>query len=187
LLKHVALAVVTLSVSAVTVVAQEPAPVKTPPAPLGARKVTVLAGDGPATAGGGLQVETYFKGDRFSAFVGVGYTYEIEEDDDEAVVSASGGGVAGGLRVYTDGRIHRGFLEAAYSPIGLETASLGFPKDELRLMYGPSLQAGWQMTRPGGFTLVLAAGVGHARDSGFAEGFTDAVAFLGLGKTWRRK
>jgi hypothetical protein len=187
LTRTLTLAVLSLAVSAVAVAAQEPAPVKTPPPPLGVRKVTVLAGGGVAVAGSGLQVETYFKGDRLSAFAGVGYTYEIEDGEDDDVVSASGGGAAGGLRVYTDGRIHRGFLEAAYSPLGLETAPIGFPKDELRLMYGPSLQAGWQMTRPGGFTLVLAAGVGRARGNDFVDGFTDAVAFLGLGKTWRRK
>jgi hypothetical protein len=184
--RTVALAVLWCAVS-VAAVAQEATPARTPPSPLGSRKLTVLAGGGPATASSGVQVETYLKGDRFSAFAGVGYSYELDEDDGEPVASASGGGVAGGLRVYTDGRIHRGFLEAAYSPIGLELAPVGFPQDDLRLMYGPSLQAGWQMTRPGGFTLVLAAGVGHARSTDFVEGFTDPVAFLGLGKTWRRK
>ena len=182
------LAILTLAASAI-VAAQEPAPVKTPPPPLGVRNVTALAGGGVATAGSGLQVEKYFKGDRLSVFAGVGYSYELEDEDkdDEDIVSASGGGVAAGLRVYTGGRIHRGFLEVAYSPLGYETAFEGFPQDQLRLMYGPSVQAGWQMTRPGGFTLVLSAGVGHARATDNVEGFADAAAFLGLGKTWRQK
>jgi hypothetical protein len=186
LTRTVACVLFSVAVSTVAV-AQDPAPARTPPPPLGTRKITVLAGGGVAVAGSGLQAEAYFDGDRFSALAGVGYSYEIEDGEDDDLVSASGVGLAGGLRVYTDGRVHRGFLELAYSPIGYETAFEGFPQDRLRLMYGPSLQAGWQMTRPAGFTLVLAAGVGHARATDDVEGFTDAVAFIGLGKTWRRK
>lgn len=156
--------------------AAEPAP-----APLGARRVTVLGGAGLATGGGlGLQAELYFQGDRFSAFAGVGRPSELEG---EQTVTASGAGFAGGLRVYTGGRVHRGFLEAAVGPVGLEWR----PENDRRPLYGPVLQAGWQMTRPGGFTLALSAGVGHALDSDRADGSTDAVVSLGLGYTWRRE
>lgn len=156
--------------------AAEPAP-----PPLGARRVTVQGGAGLATGGGlGLQAEVYFQGDRFSAFAGVGRPSELEG---EQTVTASRAGFAGGLRVYTDGRVHRGFLEAAVGPVGLEWDF----EDDWRPQYGPALQAGWQMTRPGGFTLTLSAGVGRALDTDWADGSTDAVVSLGLGYTWRRK
>jgi hypothetical protein len=155
--------------------AAEPAP-----PPLGDRKVTLLGGAGLATGGGlGVQAEMYFKGDRFSAFAGVGSPSELKGEE---TVSASGAGVTGGLRVYAGGRVHRGFLEAAVGPVGLEWGD-----GDWRPMYGPAFQAGWQMTRPGGFTLVLSGGVGHALETDFADGFTDAVVSFGLGYTWRRK
>lgn len=179
--RHLVSAVLSLAACAVTAAAQPPDP---SPAP-GARKMTILAGSGIATAGTGVQLETYFQGDRLSAFAGVGYSDALEGDDDE--VSASGAAVAAGLRAYTRGRVHRGFLELSGAPVAYEKAPRGFPQDDLGLLYGPSLQAGWQMTKPRGFTLVLAAGVGYAFGNDAVEGSAHPVAFLGLGKTWRRK
>ncbi|MET0553210.1 MAG: hypothetical protein ABW221_09240 [Vicinamibacteria bacterium] len=146
--------------------------------------MTVLAGLGAATAGLGVQAEAYFGRDRFSAFGGAGYSPSFDED---GTVYARGAGVSGGLRAYTPGRVHRGYLEVAYGPLAAEGAPEGFPRDELALAYGPAAQAGWRMTRPGGFTLSLSVGVGHVSDTDLAEGDTDVVAFIGLGKTWRRK
>jgi hypothetical protein len=172
-------AVLAFALCAVTAAAQ-PAE---PSLALGRRKVTMLAGLGVATAGLGLQAETYFGRDRFSAFGGVGYSPSFDED---GTVYARGAGVSGGLRAYTPGRVHRVYLEVAYGPIASEGAPEGFPRDELALGYGPAAQAGWRMTRPGGFTLSLSFGVGHVSDTDRAAGDTDVVGFIGIGKTWRR-
>jgi hypothetical protein len=158
--------------------AAEPAP------PLGERRVTVLAGAGVATAGVGLQAELHFAR-YFSAFGGFGYWPESDEYND--VAEASGAGVAGGLRAYTPGRVHRGFLEVAVSPIAFEQNLVGVPTDDLSLHYGPAVQAGWQMARPGGFTLVLSFGIGHVPGDAEFESETGLVGFIGLGYTWRRK
>lgn len=157
--------------------AAEPAP------PLGDRKWTVLTGFGVATANLGVQAEVHFAR-HFSAFGGFGY---LPESEDAEMAEASGAGFAAGLRAYTPGRIHRGFLEVAVSPIAFEQAPIGIPAEDLSLRYGPAFQAGWQMTRPGGFTLVLSLGMGHVSGDELYESDTGPVAFLGLGYTWRRK
>lgn len=171
------LAALSLAVLPAAAHAADPAP-----AP-GDRKLTVLGGFGVATANVGLQAEVHFAR-HFSAFGGFGYLPESEDGD---LAEASGAGFAAGLRAYTPGRIHRGFLEVAVSPIAFEQAPIGIPTEDLSLRYGPAFQAGWQMTRPGGFTLVLSLGIGHVSGDAQYESDTGPVAFLGLGYTWRRR
>ena len=62
----------------------------------------------------GAQGERYFGPDRLSAFVGAGYTPSTDQDE------PSGPTFAAGLRGYTAGFRHRGFLEASFSQIFTE-------------------------------------------------------------------
>lgn len=74
-----------------------------------ARRVTALMGVGNDLGWLGGQVEAYFSGDRLSAFVGLGYTPEIDTGDPTGVTPA------GGVRAYTAGSNHRVFGEASVS------------------------------------------------------------------------
>lgn len=71
------------------------------------RIATITAGIGNAMGWFGLQGERYFSGDRLSAFLGVGYTPAPDEIDPAGVTFAMG------LRGFTPGIKHRGFLEAS--------------------------------------------------------------------------
>jgi len=173
LTRTLALAALTLTLSPLGARAAETTP------PLGDRKLAVLAGVGTTTAGYGLQAELRF-GRHFSAFGGFGYSPESQGEYSSR--RAEGAGVAGGLRAYTPGRIHQAFVEVAVAPITSEQGTQG-----LFLRYAPTFQAGWQMTRAGGFTLVLSLGVGHAPANAQLESDTSGVFSIGLGHTWRRK
>ena len=135
------------------------------------RVVTVTAGVGNAMGWLGAQGERYFGPDRLSAFVGAGYT-----------TITAGPTFAAGLRGYTPGFKHRGFLEVSVSQIFTESDSL-----ETGGLYGPGLAAGYQYASRGGFTLMTSLGVGYA--PGVNDGYTKvgALVNLGLGYTWRRR
>jgi hypothetical protein len=140
-------------------------------------KVTVLGGFGNQMGWFGGQVERYFAEGRASVFGGLGYTPSIDG-------SWSGVAVAAGARVFR-GERHRVFLEASVSQLGVETpADPSGPKADERT-YGPGLSAGYQLAKPGGFTLMVSAGVGHTVG---APSHLEGTAFLfglGFGHTWR--
>jgi len=140
------------------------------------RVVTVTAGLGNAMGWLGAQGERYFGPDRLSAFVGAGYTPSTDQYE------TSGLTFAAGLRGYTPGFKHRGFLEVSVSQIFTETDSL-----ETGGLYGPGLAAGYQYASRGGFTLMTSLGVGYA--PGVNDGYNKvgALVNLGLGYTWRRR
>ena len=141
------------------------------------RVVTVTAGVGNAMGWYGAQGERYFGPDRLSAFVGAGYTFSTDQDE------PSGPTFAAGLRGYTAGFKHRGFLEASVSQLFTQSNAL----DEGRRLYGPGLAAGYQYAARGGFTLMTSLGIGYA--PGVEGGYTKVAALfnLGLGYTWRRR
>ena len=82
--------------------------------------------------------------------MGAGYTPEIDAGD------PSGPTFAAGLRGFTPGDKHRGFLELSISQLALVYGSA----KERRRLYGPGLQAGYQFVTAGGFTLMLSLGLG---------------------------
>ena len=141
------------------------------------RVVTVTAGIGNAMGWLGAQGERYFGPDRLSAFVGAGYTPSLDQGE------PSGPTFAAGLRGYTAGFKHRGFLEASVSQIYTEVIGL----EPGRRLYGPGLAAGYQYAARGGFTLMASLGLGYA--PGVDDGHTKfgGLANLGLGYTWRRR
>ena len=139
--------------------------------------VTVTAGVGNAMGWYGAQGERYFGPDRLSAFVGAGYTISLDQYE------PSGPTFAAGLRGYTAGFNHRGFLEASVSQIFTEANAL----EEGRRLYGPGLSAGYQYATRGGFTLMTSLGLGYA--PGVDDGYTKVspLVNLGFGYTWRRR
>lgn len=138
-----------------------------------ARLATVTAGVGNSMGWLGLQGERYLRNDRVSIFGGLGYTPELETGD------ASGVAVAAGVRGYTPGVRHRGFLELSVSQLEIGAACF----DDCQRNYGPGIQVGYQYAALGGFTLTASAGVGRSfGDNGGAV----AILGFGLGYTWRR-
>jgi hypothetical protein len=125
----------------------------------------------------GLQAERYFAQERLSAFLGAGYTPSIEQGD------PSGPTFAAGLRGFTSGIKHRGFLALSVSQLFVET---GFSEQPKGRLYGPGLEAGYQFASRGGFTVMAALGVGYA--SGVPQGQSEfgGMLDLGVGYTWRR-
>ena len=137
------------------------------------RSTSFLAGVGNAMGWLGVQGEKYLGSGRVSLFGGLGYTPSVLEGD------ATGVTVAGGVRGYTAGVRHRGFLELSVAQIEVEQSCFA----HCRRPYGPGLQAGYQYVANGGFTASLSGGVGYAPNgSGNAAGLMG----LGFGYTWRR-
>src|SRR5215217_7157814 len=91
------------------------------------RIATVTAGIGNTMGWLGLQGERYFAHDRLSAFLGVGFTPNVDE--------ASGPTFALGCRGYTPGVKHRGVLALSGSQLFIESGGI---QDPSRL-YGPGL------------------------------------------------
>jgi hypothetical protein len=155
---------------------------ESPPALLGQeatasrRIATVTAGIGNTMGWLGLQGERYFADERLSAFLGLGYTPSIDQGD------PSGLTVALGLRGFTKGVKHRGFLALCLSQLFVER---GFTDDPSRL-YGPGLEAGYQFASRGGFTFMIGAGLGYAPGVPQGESEVGSMAELGFGYTWRR-
>lgn len=143
------------------------------PAP---RVVSVLGGVGNTMGWLGLQGERYLANERVSLVVGAGYTPAIDAGD------ASGLTFAAGVRGFTPGARHRGFVELAVSQIAVETGPGG---DRL---YGPGAQLGYQYTAGDGFTLLVSAGLGYAAglDEASPSSRWQPLLGLGVGYTWRR-
>ena len=151
------------------------------------RKATLLTGAGNDLGWLGAQGELYFAGDRFSAFGGLGYTPEVD------------GGPAGptfalGLRAFTAGLRHRGFLELSLSQIA--TVSGGFDPSPTSVelqsagqrYYGPGALVGYQYAAKSGFTAMGSIGVGWApalSDSPSGVSGVKGLLNIGVGYTWR--
>ena len=143
------------------------------------RIATITAGIGNAMGWFGLQGERYFSRDRFSAFLGVGYTPAPDEFDPSGITFALG------VRGFTPGLKHRGFLEASACQV-LTVSS--FIEEERARLYGPCLQAGYHFAARGGFTALVSLGVGFALgDVPAGESTAMGLLGLGFGYTWRRR
>jgi hypothetical protein len=140
------------------------------------RFVTLTAGFGNTQGGVGIQAEKYFAKTRLSVFGAIGYTPAENEGD------YKGAGVAGGVRGFTPGVKHRGFLELSVSSLFIEQSCF----DVCSARYGPGLSAGWQMVTRGGFTLWLSGGIGVAFRTDPGDDSVAPVGGIGLGYTWRR-
>ena len=145
----------------------------------GPRNWTLQAGVGNSFGWFGLNVEKHLTGERFSVFGGLGYSPEPDDNDEPS--DASGVAVAAGVRGFTPGRKHRGFLELSISQVAVETNCTGCAR-----LYGPGIQAGWHYTATGGFTLLLSAGLGFALGADEPQANVVQPMFgFGLGYTWR--
>ena len=141
------------------------------------RVVTVTAGVGNAMGWFGAQGERYFGPGRLSAFLGAGWTPSLDQYE------PSGPTFAAGLRGYTAGFKHRGFLEASVGQIFTEVNAL----EPGRRLYGPGLAAGYQYASRGGFTLMTSLGLGYAPGVHDGHSKVGALANVGLGYTWRQR
>jgi hypothetical protein len=110
-------------------------------------------------------------------FAGLGYTPPLDEGDAKGVT------LAGGVRAFTPGIKHRGFLELSVSQLAIEK----FCFDDCHRHYGPGLQAGYQFVSRGGFTLFASVGLGVLIDAPPGEDEVAGMAGLGLGYTWRKQ
>ena len=149
------------------------------PAPASPR-ATVLGGLGNSVGWVGAQVEGYFAEGRASVFGGLGYTPEVDR-------SWSGITVAAGLRVFTRAKKHRLFLEASVSQLGVEQPVDALQPNGDERTYGPGVAVGYQLAKPGGFTLMLSAGVGHTMGAPSHLEGTVVLASFGVGYTWRAR
>jgi hypothetical protein len=140
------------------------------------RVATLTAGLGNAMGWLGLQAERYFARERLSAFLGVGYTPSIERGD------PSGPTFAAGVRGFTAGFKHRGFLALSVCQIFVETS---LNEDPHRL-YGPGLEVGYQFASRGGFTFMASVGLGYAPSAPEEASEVGELLGIGLGYTWRR-
>lgn len=124
----------------------------------------------------GLEAERYFARERLSAFLGAGYTPTLDPGD------PSGPTFAAGVRGFTAGFKHRGFLALSISQIFVETA---LTEDPGRL-YGPGLEAGYQFVSRGGFTFMASVGMGYAPGAPEEASEVGELIGIGFGYTWRR-
>jgi len=152
-----------------------------------ARRFMFTVGIGNSMGWYGGQVERYFLRDRLSGFGGVGYTPKQTFDE------PSGLTVAAGLRAFTSGTKHRGFVELSVSQINtISELIIEWPVTEPGDMtshgvrfYGPGLQLGYQFVADGGFTLLASVGKGYGiGHDGYSGSFAGMIG-LGLGYTWR--
>src|ERR687898_117764 len=139
------------------------------------RVATLTAGLGNVMGWFGLHGEGYFARERLSGFVGLGYTPSVDTGD------PSGPTFAIGLRGFTAGIKHRGFLAFSLSQLAIESGSVENP----RRFYGPGLEAGYHYVARGGFTFLASVGLGFAPGVPEGEKEVGEVLALGLGYTWR--
>lgn len=156
-----------------------------PPAQV--RAITLSGGFGNSLAWVGAQLEWHVFSERLSVIGAAGYTPKIDSGDPSGVTFAAG------VRVFTNGARHRGFLELSITQVAIEGRKLVGPGIEIDLpaeerFYGPGIQAGWQYTAHGGFTLATSAGAGYAlgKDEDIQGSAVQPLFSLGLGYTWRR-
>jgi len=140
------------------------------------RVATLTAGIGNVMGWFGAQAEGYFARERLSAFVGLGYTPSIDPGDPTGLTFAVG------LRGFTTGIKHRGFLALSVSQLAVQSGFVENP----RRFYGPGLEAGYQYASRGGFTFMASLGLGYAPGVPEGEKEVGEVLALGFGYTWRR-
>jgi hypothetical protein len=141
------------------------------------RRATLLFGWGTSVAGFGAGAEAYLASSRVSLFGALGYV---------PWPGGSSVAAAGGARVFTSGRRHRGFAEASLSPGRVETVDKAGGTTDARVVYGPGLILGYQFVGSSGVTVMISAGV--------AYGMTGPIPHkvwvpntIAVGYTWRRK
>ena len=144
-----------------------------PPVP--PRVASLTAGVGNVMGWLGLHGEGYFARERLSGFAGLGYMPRLDQGD------PTGPTFAIGLRGFTTGIKHRGFLALSLSQI-----AIGSSLEDPRRFYGPGLEAGYQYVARGGFTFMASLGVGWAPGIPEGENEVGEILALGLGYTWRR-
>ena len=140
------------------------------------RAASLTAGLGNVMGWIGLHGEGYFARERLSGFVGLGYTPSVDPGD------PSGPTFAIGLRGFTPGIKHRGFLALSLSQLAIESGAV----ENGRRFYGPGLEAGYHYVARGGFTFLVSLGLGFAPGVPEGEKEVGEVLALGLGYTWRR-
>jgi hypothetical protein len=141
------------------------------------RVATLTAGVGNVMGWLGLHGEKYFARERLSGFVGLGYTPGIDPG------YPSGPTFSVGIRGFTPGFSHRGFLALSVSQLAVQGGGL---VDNPGRFYGPALEAGYQYASRGGFTFMASLGLGYAPGVPEGEKETGEVIALGFGYTWRR-
>jgi len=118
-------------------------------------RASVLAGVGNAFGWFGGQLEAHLAQGRFSGFAGLGYMPNLLDDEGSGIASAVG------IRAFTSGTRHRGFLELSLSALSNNVSStfVGEVLDK-DISYGPGVAVGYQFISDAGFTMVLSGGVG---------------------------
>jgi hypothetical protein len=174
-MKPLVLTLLALLLAPVSIPAQEATAVPRIPR----RVATLTAGMGNVMGWFGAHAEGYFARERLSAFVGLGYTPSIDPGD------PSGPTFAVGLRGFTTGFKHRGFLALSVSQLAVRSGLGGFVENPSRF-YGPGLEAGYQYASRGGFTFMASLGLGYAPGVPEGEKEVGEVLALGFGYTWRR-
>jgi hypothetical protein len=158
------LAILLLSISSSVLAAQE--------GPSG-RVATVTSGVGNAMGWFGVQ------GSVRSRAVGSASSVGSATPRRSTRATRRGSPLAAGVRGYTPGVRHRGFVEVSVSQLEVQLACF----DACERRYGPGVQLGYQYTARGGFTLMASGGVGRSLGN---EGGTAAMLGFGVGWTWGR-
>jgi hypothetical protein len=146
-------------------------------APPGSPKASVLVGFGNAVGWLGGQGEVFFSKGRFSAFLGLGYTPGFDDYSETGLTWALG------ARAFTRGRMHRAFLEVSVAQLAVPT--VGPDGRDGDGAYGPGVQIGYQLIRPGGFTLLVSGGVGVTLEDHPGLRRAGEMFTLAIGKSWR--
>lgn len=141
------------------------------------RQFTVLAGIGNSLGWFGGSLEAYLGSGRLTAYAGLGYTPSLESGDPSGVT------LAGGLRYYTRGSRHRGYLEGGVGQIAID--SPGDASISGKRYYGPMAMVGYQHVGGSGFTQQLGVGIGFVTGADEVVAQTAYPVFtIGLGYTW---
>ena len=137
------------------------------------RHGTATAGFGNAMGWFGVQGERYWLTSRLSVFAGIGYT-----PDFRGHTYGSGAAGAFGVRGYTRGFVHRGFVELSVSQLFIDSSRTR----GVYHRYGPGVQWGYQFVSTGGFTFHLSLGAGR-----LSQRHQELMGGIGVGYTWRRR
>jgi hypothetical protein len=143
-----------------------------------APRATALLGIGNDFGWFGMNVAAHLA-PRLALFAGLGYTPAIDHGDPEGIT------VAAGVRGFTPGPRHRGFLEIGVTQVAVETSVTPLAGVRGRRLYGPGAQAGYQFVSRGGFTGLLSAGLGYCLSEPITGSRFQILFGLGAGYTFR--